>query len=404
VAFGRLNGKIGLLYCNDSEVGVKDKFPGYYKPTNEEFDAIWDEAIVIVDANVLLNLYTYSESTSEELLNLLHELTERLWLPHQVAKEYHENRCGIIAKEANRYGEISKELDRIVSALRARKRHPFVEIDLLEKFEKIANEIKYALKHGEDNHKDLIGTDAICEKITNIFEGRVGDPMPKEELEKLYKDGAERFKKRIPPGYGDEKKPEPSRYGDLVLWVQLMEHASSVNKPIIFVTDDSKEDWWALVGDRRIGPRPELRHEFRSETGKDFYIYSTELFVETVKNRGKKISEAAVEEIEDASKQRVQNTADMRMLERLTRDPLAQFRKQQEALERLTRDPLAQFREQQEALERLMRDPLAQFREQHEALERLKDFEKEPECSDDGGTDEEENLDDDSGDHDDRDD
>ena len=81
---------------------MKQYFHGYYKPTDEDFDAIWNEATIVVDANVLLNLYTYSAATSQEVLTLLSEFDERLWLPHQVALEYHENRYGIILKESKR--------------------------------------------------------------------------------------------------------------------------------------------------------------------------------------------------------------------------------------------------------------------------------------------------------------
>ena len=36
---------------------MKRDFHGFYKPTSDEFDAIWNDSIIVVDANVLLNLY-----------------------------------------------------------------------------------------------------------------------------------------------------------------------------------------------------------------------------------------------------------------------------------------------------------------------------------------------------------
>lgn len=347
-------------------------FHGYYKPTDEEFDAIWNEAIIVVDANVLLNLYTYSSTTSQEIVGLLGEFGERLWIPHQVALEYHENRCGIILKESRRYAEIVKALEAVGVALRARKQHPYVSAELATKFENIEAEIKKDLAEGESKHRDLITADSICEKITELFSGRVGASMTNVELDRIYKEGANRYTRKIPPGFSDAKKPEPDRYGDLVVWYQLIEYAKMSMRPVLFVTDDLKEDWWAFAGDRRIGPRPELRREFRGKTEYDIYIYSSDAFVETANERGKKLSESAAEEIESASKERQQDAIEERTLQQLSHDSLEYYHKHQEILERLTRDPLEQYRKQQEMLERLTRDPLEQYNKHEEMLEQYR--------------------------------
>ncbi|MHB1184165.1 MAG: PIN-like domain-containing protein [Desulfobulbia bacterium] len=350
---------------------MKRDFHGYYKPTNEEFDTIWNEAIIVVDANVMLNLYTYSATTALEILSLLGEVGERLWMPYQVAFEYHENRCGIIIKESRRYAEIAKALEAVGVALRARKQHPYITADLVTKFEGIEADIKKDLAEGESKHRDLITTDSICEKITELFTGRVGASMIDEELERIYKEGAIRYTRKIPPGFSDAKKPEPARYGDLVLWYQLINHAKTSKRPVILVTDDLKEDWWAFAGDRRIGPRPELRHEFRRKAGQDIYIYSSDAFVDIANERWKKLSESATEEIEDASKERQQVAIEERTLKQLSCDPFEQCFKQQEMMDKLTRDPFEKFRKQQEMMDKFMYDPYEKFRKRQEMMDKL---------------------------------
>ena len=37
---------------------MKDKFHGYYRPSEEYFANLWNDAIFAFDANTLLNLYT----------------------------------------------------------------------------------------------------------------------------------------------------------------------------------------------------------------------------------------------------------------------------------------------------------------------------------------------------------
>ena len=42
---------------------MRREFPGYYRPTSEEFKALWESAEFALDANVLLNVYGYSKPT-----------------------------------------------------------------------------------------------------------------------------------------------------------------------------------------------------------------------------------------------------------------------------------------------------------------------------------------------------
>jgi hypothetical protein len=62
----------------------------------------------------------------------------------------------------------------------------------------------------------------------------------------------------------------------------LIDYARSQKKPMIFVTDDRKEDWWLHHHGKTIGPRPELIQEMYSKTGLHFYMYSTDEFLKYV--------------------------------------------------------------------------------------------------------------------------
>lgn len=64
------------------------------------------------------------------------------------------------------------------------------------------------------------------------------------------------------------------------MWKQIIAKAKSDSKPVIFITDDKKEDWWLEQSGRTISPRPELIEEFTAQTGQKFWMYSVERFVE----------------------------------------------------------------------------------------------------------------------------
>jgi|SRR5262245_4337358 len=106
---------------------MRNLFPGYYRPTEEEFSVLWRECIFSFDANVLLNLYKYSQTTRESFLKILSGLRDRIWLPHQAALEYQENRLKVIFDQYERYDDIPKQLKILLAQLRNKyPRHPSI--------------------------------------------------------------------------------------------------------------------------------------------------------------------------------------------------------------------------------------------------------------------------------------
>lgn len=100
------------------------------------------------------------------------------------------------------------------------------------------------------------------------------------KMKELEKQAEERFKNAIPPGYKDYNKKTgnkfydgvviQNKYGDLILWKQLLDFAKIENTSIIFLTDERKEDWWYDIKGKIIGPKVELLNEFTSITKKNF--------------------------------------------------------------------------------------------------------------------------------------
>ena len=111
----------------------------------------------------------------------------------------------------------------------------------------------------------------------------MGNPYKADEYKEIYKKGKERYDRKVPPGYMDiDKNPSGTdQFGDLVLWMQILDFAKDQVRPIILITDDAKEDWWREIGGEKLGPRPELIEEFIAVAGEDkwFYMYSTEQFL-----------------------------------------------------------------------------------------------------------------------------
>ncbi|MBD2279163.1 DUF4935 domain-containing protein [Aphanizomenon flos-aquae FACHB-1040] len=282
---------------------MRDLFPGHYQPTKQEFDELWKECIFSFDTNVLLHIYRYSPKTRERLFDILEKLQERIWIPHQVGYEFHKNRLNVISSQSNAYdklvkilednlkiekiGDLSKQLDQYEkdynrhSTIEVNKKSGDIKTKIKELIKTVIESVKNDLQDSKENHPDLSKEDPFQNRMIEILNGRIGSPYP--DLLNIYKLAEERFKYLIPPGYKDKddrRKSVPDIYGDAILWLQLIDYAKSEKKPIIFVTDDDKEDWWLENGRKTISPRPELVQEMLTEAGVGFYMYSADRFLD----------------------------------------------------------------------------------------------------------------------------
>ena len=292
---------------------MREAFPGYYGPTEEEFSELWQTGTFIVDTSVLLNLYRYPEKAREDLALILERISSQLWVPHQAALEYQENRPMVIVEQKSRYSkvrttlaEIKKEFKSKLDRLDLKKRHASIDPDeLLRKVDAAFQDLEKELKKKEVEQADWYETNELRDRIDRLLEGRVGPPPASQDaLEKIYEEGALRYGREIPPGYRDRVKGDDDRkgkerhvhnglafkreYGDLILWKEIIEEAQAQNlERIALVTDDRKDDWWWIVeseGAKTIGPHPELVGEMLRETSVScFYMYTPDRFMEYAK-------------------------------------------------------------------------------------------------------------------------
>lgn len=279
---------------------MKNIYPGFYPPTDDELKALWADALFGFDANVLLNLYRYSTDTTNDFLTALEKVKDRCWLCHQVGLEYHRNRITVIESQERSYESILSKLSACDSDLGNKRNHPYLSDTTRKKLQDVSAEIKTEFQPQKEALAKLKGNDSIRDRLSALFEGRIGDRFDDARLQEIYDVGERRFASHIPPGFEDAKtKAEPARmYGDLVLWFQLMADAKNQGRPLVFVSDDSKKDWWDTELKAPPCPRPELVEEFQRETSKRFFMYKPQDFlVELQKRHQAQVKEAAIKEV-----------------------------------------------------------------------------------------------------------
>ncbi|WP_311946935.1 PIN-like domain-containing protein [Halomonas piscis] len=287
---------------------MRELFPGHFKENEESLKKVWDTCIFVFDANILLNFYRYSDSARREFLQLLEKIKDRVWLPHRAAEEYLSNRLSVIDQQERSYDDTVKAIGSLQSDLENARQHPFVSQKTMKKVEQIFSLLCDELAENKGVHTKRITEDEIKESISSIFSDNVGMPYSKEELERIISDGEERYRQKIPPGFKDGSKSSDSeifseqcrKYGDLIVWNQVIDKSIDSKKPIILVTDDKKEDWWEKFKGKTVGPRPELVEEFREKAENSFYMYQADRFLELAReNLNEKVSDEIVQEIRE---------------------------------------------------------------------------------------------------------
>lgn len=287
---------------------MKDLFPGHFKESDKSLREVWETSLFVFDANILLNLYRYSDTTRNEFLRILDKIKDRAWLPHRAAEEYLNNRLSVIDQQEKSYDDTEKSIESLKRDLENARQHPFVSKDIMQKVSGVFNELCGELKKNKLVHTNRISSDEIKDAIARIFENSVGLPYEKNRIEKLIAEGEERYKQKIPPGFKDGSKSGDNevfsekcrKYGDLIVWTQVIDKATELGIGVVLVTDDKKEDWWAKFKGKTVGPRPELVKEFKDRTNQTFHMYQADRFLELAReNLGEKVSEEIVEEIRE---------------------------------------------------------------------------------------------------------
>ncbi len=286
---------------------MKTEFPGYFPISEAGQKAAWKNGLFSFDASVLLDLYRYSDETRQELLKLFKSLGGRIWITHQAAQEFLDGRLGVIASQSKLYDDSLILIDRVEKMFKSARGHPFLTKELLTETDTHFKKLRSYLNSKKSHLDRLISKDPIEEEVASLLKGHIGPAFPKKRLTELFAEGETRYKEKIPPGYEDAKKPEGnSRFGDLVMWFQLIEKAQKEKKPITFVTADDKEDWWKIFQGKTIGSRPELIAEFREKTGVDFQMFSLESFMKAAAEKlAHKVKEDAIQEVKEVRKEAI---------------------------------------------------------------------------------------------------
>lgn len=284
--------------------------------------------IICFDSNVWLDLYSLPPVFIEEFIKVVSDNIGRFWLPNQVYIEFNRNFKRNREDAINRYKDLITESCNQLSHVKNKigqeftnlKKDKIVDAHILsQEFRKEIGELQRKLKEQlkcldvEYQKKvECISekSDIIVDLIEKLHKQRVEDKFSAFELIDIYEEGERRYKYDIPPGYTDKNKPEKKedkniflmrKYGDLVIWKEILSKMKTSDKNILFVQNEKKKDWWERGENKRINPL--LLEEYKKNTNDKTNIKMVN-FLDFLSLHGLNIGLKAesIEEIEEISK------------------------------------------------------------------------------------------------------
>ncbi|MDW3209104.1 MAG: PIN-like domain-containing protein [Reichenbachiella sp.] len=324
-----------------------------FEINEKEEKRLFKNALVFFDTSSLLDFYYFSESNSLDIFNTTFTaLKNRIFISAQTEFEFFKNRKTVLQKPINSYDSLlnihktqkdSGHIDRIGEIIKDTKsqinknlkgqlntlkekttkedKHPFISNDVYKSFEKKLDLLSKYLEGFEINFlafKDEVQLE-VDKKKSALEKGLKNDKILKQlqkfitttdglnfnETIELIKEGELRYKNEIPPGYLDEsEKIGTQKYGDLIVWKELLQEAKNRENDTILIINDFKEDWWALDKEGNPkGPRHELIKEYYDRGGKRFWMYGINEFLHKSKlYLDTNLEETVIEEVKKAIK------------------------------------------------------------------------------------------------------
>lgn len=320
---------------------MKNLFKSFTSPSDEEIQSAWksDQTIFVFDTNVFLNLYGFEQQTRKDFFTTVQKIKENIWIPFHVGLEFHNQRLNVISREKKIFQDLNDITERLLNKLKTdlaehklQTKLPKIQEhseQLISSIDTAISDFKKSIEPWDKRQPGVRSSDEVLEKIYQITEGRVGPSPPDQKwLDELYADGKIRYERRIPPGFKDAGKDHINntapeffhnglsylrKFGDLIIWKQILQQAAASSvKNIFLITDDSKEDWWAIMkssGSKLIGPHEALRGEMYSNSPVElFHMYSTSDFLgQAQKLLHVKVRESSINDASESQARRINN-------------------------------------------------------------------------------------------------
>lgn len=233
-------------------------------------DLSFENTVIIMDTNVWLDIYILTPESIKEIIDTFNTHIDYFWMPHQVKFEYDNHRNDNRKNAINRYRDLksnsnkvlNKSIQNIKSFFQIYNENGSIELeDLWIQIEdKLRNVMSFI---GEETDKcdklyqndilNILTSDRISEFADKLYTKNTVKVKTRIEMIKLYEEAELRYKYCLSPGFTDKNKSDNDKsrnnfrirkYGDFLIWKEILEFVNDTKKNILFIENERKSDWW----------------------------------------------------------------------------------------------------------------------------------------------------------------
>lgn len=246
-----------------------------------------EEVLIVLDSSAILDIYKHDRAYSHNLLKSYQINLDKVWVPNHVSEEVKNNQHGVEASRKKEIDRLPKNINesigklkkKISSLLKNPRKFNYPSIPILNsqleskigELEQIVTDYKNQVcSIVEDSQPGIISE--FLEELKSL--NKIGNGYDIFDKLAIYTEGNIRYSLEIPPGFMDAKskdKKDPTgtqKFGDLIIWKEILEKINLDKRPLLFITSDVKCDWWRLDNNNKIiDKHPKLDEEFEKITG-----------------------------------------------------------------------------------------------------------------------------------------
>lgn len=282
---------------------MKKHFPAYYRVHRDCLLKGFDKCLIVFDTNALLDIYRLPKDSADQVFDVLEHYKKQIAIPNHTAKEYYKDIHKVLLAQIANIEKAQSALCDLMNMFSNRRNQPYISVRSNRHLTTLKNSITRDFDEQKKYVTDQLLYGEYQNKMAELLDGCVLDSFNEAEIEEIKREGETRYNNHIPPGWKDADKGD-NRYGDLIIWKEILHLASSKKRSILYISNDQKEDWMIKEKGMTICPQYGLLEEFYREV-KDsdlwFHIYTLDRFLDFVNEKGStKVSEETVNQVRES--------------------------------------------------------------------------------------------------------
>lgn len=265
-----------------------------------ELEEIIENSFIIMDTNVLIDLYDLETNPIKEILEKLEGNIDKIWLPFQVYTEYYKHRERKIKDRTNKVRSLGSTICSEINHLTGGVNSVYNDNNITQQQLKVIgreflqglSQLEVELREKLQNYINQVGDrdefinmeiDVIRNFVEQLHTQSNTKGFTGRELLEIFEEGEKRYQFSCPPGFTDKGKEKVNSkekktfdtyvrvFGDLIIWKEILGKVEGQEKNLIFIENEKKKDWLTEDAQRSV-PKILMDEYYEASNGGKLFI------------------------------------------------------------------------------------------------------------------------------------